>query len=219
MEHYEENYFNWQKNIGAFGGTANLFKFKKYINNDYKIIDFGSGGGFLLSNIDAKEKLGIEINPVARENANKFGITTYDSSNKIEDNWADLIISNHALEHVKEPLTELQNLYKKLKPDGKIVFVTPHEKRNRYKTNDINAHLYTWSEMNLGNLFTEAGFKVIEVREIKHKWPPFFSVIFKIFGKPVFHFTCRIWGLISNRISQVRIVATKTTTSNTNNYY
>lgn len=27
MNHYSEDYFNWQKNIGAFGGMANLFKF------------------------------------------------------------------------------------------------------------------------------------------------------------------------------------------------
>ena len=32
MNHYNVDYFNWQKNIGAFGGMANLFKFNNHIN-------------------------------------------------------------------------------------------------------------------------------------------------------------------------------------------
>jgi len=26
-QHYDQEYFNWQKNIGAFGGSANSSKF------------------------------------------------------------------------------------------------------------------------------------------------------------------------------------------------
>ncbi len=209
MKHYNEDYFNWQKNIGAFGGVVNLFKFEKYIREDDKVLDFGSGGGFLLANIQCKEKLGVEINPTARANANKLGINTLPSNEQIKDEWADVIISHHALEHVEHPLSVLQELYKKLKPDGKIIFVVPMERNNRYVPNDINFHLYTWSEMNLGNLFTLAGFQVKEVKEIKHRWPPHFMKIRKSVGPTIFNTICKVYARYRSDISQVRVVATK----------
>ncbi len=208
MEHYKEDYFNWQKNIGAFGGKANLFKFREHINPEYRILDFGSGGGFLLANIEAKEKIGIEINETARSQANEQGITTVASPDEIEDGWADLVISNHALEHVNDPLMEIRRLRKKIKPGGKIVLVVPYEKKNRYKANDINFHLFTWSEMNLGNLFTLAGYEIEDVSEIKHRWPPNFLKIHKLFGESIFNSVCKFYGLLkSGSISQVRIIA------------
>jgi len=63
--------------------------------------------------------------------------------------------------------------------------------------------------MNLGNLFTLAGFKVEKVDEIKHKWPPNFLKIRKTFGESGFNFICKIWARYKGNVSQVRVVATK----------
>ncbi|MCF7559598.1 class I SAM-dependent methyltransferase [Sabulilitoribacter multivorans] len=208
MTHYNRDYFDYQKHVGTFGGKANLFKFKKYVKKDYKVIDFGSGGGYLLSNFDCKEKIGIEINPSAVKIAKGLGIKTVSDAKEIENNWADLIVSNHALEHVPCPLSEIKKLYEKLKIGGKIILVVPYEKKNRYKPNDINFHLYTWSEMNLGNLFTSAGFVIDDVKELKHRWPPKYFMIRKIMGEKLFNVICRIYGGISST-SQVKIIATK----------
>ncbi|MHB8277011.1 MAG: class I SAM-dependent methyltransferase [Candidatus Humimicrobiaceae bacterium] len=143
-EHYNKDYFDWQKNMGAFGGWANLIKFKGYINDSFNVIDFGSGGGFLLNQIKCKDKIGIEINNEARKNASLLGIKSVKCTNEVSDEWSDLIISNNALEHTSEPLKELQQLYTKLKPKGKIIFVVPCESISyKYKTNDINKHLYS----------------------------------------------------------------------------
>ena len=48
---YDIKYFNWQKEIGQFGGIANKLIFEKHIKNDDIVIDFGSGGGYLLKYI------------------------------------------------------------------------------------------------------------------------------------------------------------------------
>jgi hypothetical protein len=62
----------------------------------------GAGGGFLIQSLkECDEKLGVEINPLAREEALKERkINLVASCSDLPDMWADVIISNHALEHV-----------------------------------------------------------------------------------------------------------------------
>jgi len=207
---YNRNYFNWQKPIGEFGGWANLDKFKDYLDENYKVVDFGCGGGNLLKNIKCKDKIGVEINREARKFATKIGVKTVDETSKIKNLWADLIISNNALEHTKNPLRELKMLYKKLKKGGTAVFIVPCESISyNYEKNDINHHLYSWSPMCIGNLFTEAGFTLISSRPYRHKWPPFYQTIAKICGRTLFNIICRINGLLSRDWHQVRVIAQK----------
>ncbi|MEM6630823.1 MAG: class I SAM-dependent methyltransferase [Bacteroidota bacterium] len=208
--HYKESYFKWQGKIGEFGGWANLDKFIDYIEEDFSIVDFGSGGGYLLNNIHCKEKIGIEINPTAIEKAEELGIKTVSSTDFIPDEYADLIISNNSLEHTTHPLEELRKLYKKLKVGGKMVFVVPCESISYdYRPNDINYHLYSWSPMCLGNLFTEAGFNVLESKAYKHKWPPNYEKIAKVFNRKIFNLTCKIYARMETSWYQVRVVAQK----------
>ncbi|MFP4522769.1 MAG: class I SAM-dependent methyltransferase [Fibrobacterota bacterium] len=204
---YGGEYYRWQKDLGTFGATSDYFKFASWIKKDYRIIDFGCGGGFLLSEIDCGEKIGIEINPEAVREAEGRGLRVFNDVGDAPDGWADLIISNHALEHTECPLKILKTLRNKLKPGGKAVFAVPNEKRNRYKTDDINGHLYTWSEMNIGNLFKSAGFSVLDVRELKHQWPPYSGKIRPVLGNRFFHVLCRIYGTLNNSISQIMIAA------------
>lgn len=207
--YYGKDYFDWQKEIGEFGGRANLFKFQKYIKSSDTVVDFGCGGGYLLKNLQCSQKIGIEPNKEARKIAGKNGIKTISSADELTENSIDVIISNHALEHVHNPFFELSKLHEKLKPGGKIIFVVPNEKKKKYLSNDINNHLYTWTEMNLGNLFTAVGFNVIEVNEIKHRWPPKYFRINEIFGERIFNLASKLYAIIFNNISQIRIVAEK----------
>ena len=41
------------------------------------------------------------------------------------DAVADVIVSNHALEHIEAPIDALRQLRPKVKPDGKLVLVLP----------------------------------------------------------------------------------------------
>lgn len=209
MSHYEKGYFDWQKDYGKFGGLVETFKFQPFIQPGDNVIDFGAGGGFLLNNLRCKGKMGLEINDSARAQSQALGVDSVKSVHEIPDNWADVIISNHALEHTFQPLDEIRSLYPKLKKGGKILFCVPLEKVNHYKPNDINQHLYTWSEMNLGNLFTLAGYHVISVKEIKYKWPPYFWIIRQKLGKFIFDLSCKIWARYKWKISQVMVVAEK----------
>ncbi|MDR0639266.1 MAG: class I SAM-dependent methyltransferase [Spirochaetaceae bacterium] len=118
---YNEEYFNWQKSIGKFGGWANQTKFVEYITDEDVVLGFGCGGGFLLKNLRGKKKIEVEINHSAAETARQNGIEVYNQVDDVSDDSVDVIISNNALEHTHYPLGELRNLYKKLKKGGIIV--------------------------------------------------------------------------------------------------
>ena len=49
INHYNKFYFNWQSEVGLFGAIANQIKFKTFIKSNQKVLDFGCGGGYMLS--------------------------------------------------------------------------------------------------------------------------------------------------------------------------
>lgn len=206
--HYSKKYFEYQKNVGQLGAILNKFKFAQFVSKNDVVIDFGCGGGYLLKNLNVKSRLGVEVNPEAVKQARQNKIKIYSKSESIENNIADVIISNNALEHVDEPLLELKILRKKLKKNGKLVLVVPHERISEWGLTNIDQHLYTWSPMNLGNLITRAGFKVDKIDYIKYKWPPiYYQEIHQLLGKTFFDLFCYIYGHLNTKSIQLRVVA------------
>lgn len=206
---YEQDYFDWQKNIGAFGGVANLFKFAPFLRREDRVLDFGCGGGYLLHNIQAAEKIGIEISDVARAEAQKHGLTVYKTTDEAPDLFAAAVISNHTLEHVECPVEELRRLLPKMQPGAKAIFVVPHQKPDEaYYENDVSQHLYTWNPLTLGNLFKAAGFVQIRVDVIRHTWPPNYQQVYQRYGQRGFDLICRLRAYrIGNY--QIRAIAEK----------
>ena len=204
--HYDSAYAAWADPISKFGGTANRFKFAPFVQDAVRIVDYGCGAGYLLAGLDVPEKLGIEINPAARERAAANGIRTVADTDEVPDDWADVIISNSVLEHVMRPYDELLRLRPKVRPGGRLVFVVPHEIRSRYVIDDINQHLYTWSPASAGNLFGAAGFTVEQVDSIRHAWPPGYAKIRAILGSRGFYGVARMYGVV-HRTRSIRVVA------------
>jgi len=208
--YYDDKYFTWQAPLGEFGGWANQTKFEEYISTESRVLDFGCGGGFLLKNMQCRKRVGVEVNPVAAEIAKKHGIEVYGTVEEVPDGYVDVVISNNALEHTLQPLQELKALHKKLRVGGRIVFIVPCESISySYQPHDVNRHLYSWSPMCIGNLFTEAGFAVIEAKPYIHKWPRGYRVIAKIGGRRLFEIACRLYGRMERSWFQVRVVAEK----------
>tara|TARA_Y100000816_G_C26068920_1_gene562023 strand:- start:32 stop:676 length:645 start_codon:yes stop_codon:yes gene_type:complete len=208
--HYDEKYFSWQKKIGHFGGQANKIKFEKLIKKNDKVLDFGCGGGYLLSSFENIEKYGVEINQIAVKEAEKNGLKVYKSSKDLPDNYFDTIISNHALEHCENPLLELRELYRSLKNQGIISICIPCDDiKIKFKRDDEHMHLYSWSPRNLGNILKVSGFKVIESKPFISKWIPFRYRLKKYMSWSVFHILCKFWGRFDNDWYQAIAIAKK----------
>lgn len=205
-DHYDAAYFEWYKDMGAFLGWANLPRFAPYIRETDTVLEFGCGGGYLLKNIRCARKLGIEINPIARATARDNGVEVYERTSEVGAK-ADVVISNHALEHVEHPLAELIALRDRLVAGGRAVFVVPCDGIGQaYVPNDINQHLYTWNAMTLGNLFTAAGFTVIHSKALLYASPPFYRQIAK-FGRFAFDVASILYGNLRRSRAQVHLLA------------
>jgi len=208
-EYYDELYFENYSKTAEFSGRISCKLFQKYVSENMTVIDFGCGGGHLLKNLNAKEKIGVEINDVARAFAKKQGIKSVKYADEIEDNYADIIISTNVLEHVENPLECLRILRNKLKEEGKIVFLVPNESCNKeYSRSEINNHLYTWNCLNIGNLFKAAGFFVHSVMNIQEVWPKNFETIAQEVSGELFDVICEMGGVIHDE-NRCLIVAYK----------
>jgi SAM-dependent methyltransferase len=196
-QHYGIAYFDWQRSIGAFGGKANRFRYQPYIRPNDRVVDFGCGGGFLLRELRCGERRGVEVNPAARAEAERNGITCVASAAELPTDWADVVISHSALEHVEYPLGELRSLVRRLRPGGIMVFSVPHETlAAQYSATDINQHLHTWSPRALGNLFAQAGISVERVYSSRMMWPPKYQLLYRLLGEQGFLRACATYRWI-----------------------
>lgn len=208
---YGYNYFQFQKRAGELGALLDVWKFEEYISPNDTVLDFGCGGGYLLSALKCKSKYGIEINPTAAFEAIRKDILVLDEINKMPKNLQfDVIISNHALEHVPNPLETIKELKNHLKDSGRIVVYVPLEdwrrKGQSFDRNDINRHLYAWTPKCIGNLFLTAGYDVKEVKIVNHAWIPFAGICNKILPSRIFNGVCNIWSIV-HKLRQIRVVA------------
>jgi len=189
--HYDAAYWAFQSRIGRIGGKLNKFKFEKHVNAGDTLLDFGCGGGYLLAELEAADKWGFDVNPHARAQAETLGVHTVEAMAQLPDAKFDVVVSNHALEHVPRPLEALQEICRVLRPGGVCVIVVPCEQASEqgfaYRRNDVNQHLYTWCPQALGNLLGLAGLTVQECSTLRHKWPADYETAC---AQPDFHQRC-----------------------------
>ena len=194
-------YLAWQDTLGEVNGKINAKKFKNYDLSDCVVLDFGSGTGNLLNSIVAKKKIAVEINQDAHELIAKRGITAYSNIEVIPSATIDVVISNHALEHVPFHIQALREIKRTLKPGGLLLLVFPIDdwrNQKRYDSNDINHHLNTWTPLLLGNSLKEAGFAVEKhsIELINHAWFPGYHKLYRL---PGFDFACFIYAIVRRR--------------------
>lgn len=172
-----EIYFQKQKAVGQVAARWNLHFYNQIIGANDRILDFGCGGGFLLHELVCCEKIGVDINPAARQCAEALGIRAYSTLDELGDRKFTKIISNHALEHVPSPLTALQKLNSLLEHSGILVLLLPMEdwrasEQRKISDDDAAHHLYTWTPRTLANLLLEAKFKPLSVEVVMDAMPP-----------------------------------------------
>ena len=147
-------------------------KFIKVINAklDWKILDIGSGAGeklLALNRIGFKNILGIDPNLAEDIEYNKGLKILKKSLFDIEDKF-DLILFNHSIEHMEDPVTILKETAKKMVDDSIVVIRVPvaacyaWKKYGTYWDGlDAPRHLFIPTKKSLKILAEKSGFKII----------------------------------------------------------
>lgn len=198
MTYYSKDYFAWQKKAGEYGALIDITYYERYLRSSDTLLDFGCGGGYMLSKVVCKKKYGVDINEYARIEATKKGLKVYPSLDSLPKNIKfTRIMSHHTLEHLHNPLDTLVQLRSKLEKNGALICIVPIDdwrSQKSFKKKDINNHLYTWTPLLLKNLFKEAGYTIVDVKILYDAWVPYSRFYYTYIPKWLYNFMSKIWS-------------------------
>ena len=151
---------------------VNSLKFKKSYKP--KLLDLGCGTGFVTSAIKNKyEKYGQEVGKESYNFAKKYFDHMYLGklkSNTYDENYFDVILFLHVIEHVPNPIEILQIIRKILKPNGKVLIATPNfgsacsiRYKNNFRMLHDKTHISLFSDLKLFELLNDIGMTVENV--------------------------------------------------------
>ncbi|MFA5088833.1 MAG: class I SAM-dependent methyltransferase [Candidatus Omnitrophota bacterium] len=140
-----------------------------------RLLEIGCGNGKRLKRMQRLgwEVTGQEIDPISAAVARASGkcdVFVGELENlAFPENYFDAIITNHVLEHAYDPLVLMRECYRILKPQGRLVIVTPNSESlgHRYFKKDWLGvdpprHLHIFKTNNLSDLGIKGGFKVVK---------------------------------------------------------
>lgn len=154
-----------EKGLYNFVAEVRFSDLEKYIQTATKICEIGSGYGAFLKLLtdrsDGAVVYAVEPDEEARRMFFSKGKYIKDLS-CLPDQYFDLILSFHTLEHVRDPISFLMMIRKGLSDDGICIIEVPLlDEVERHWNNVHFAHLNYFSEDSLRTSFIAAGFDVV----------------------------------------------------------
>ncbi|RZJ72053.1 MAG: methyltransferase domain-containing protein [Flavobacterium sp.] len=106
-EQYHANKHFLNDEVKEMMAEKRVKKFLRFVKPETRLLEYGVGGGFNIKNLVCKEKDGFDIATSIKDQVEKLGIRFIDSEDKIPNDYYDVIICNHVLEHVPNPIETL----------------------------------------------------------------------------------------------------------------
>ena len=132
-----------------------------------KILDLGCGRGEMLNAFShgGFEVYGADLDSDARELCRPHRVEVCDFENEkitYDDNYFDYIFSKSVIEHLNNPLLVSKEIYRMLKPGGKIILMTPSWQHTRWGPFYLDfTHKTPFTIPSLKDLLLLSGFKEI----------------------------------------------------------
>ena len=146
--------------------------------NQLNLLDVGCGrGDFLLrSEHCGYNSMGIDFDPETVKIACSRGLNARVSEIQElpESKLYDAVTMSHVLEHVKDPILTLNNIFKRIKPGGYFYVATPNFNsagrrvfKNNWRGCDVPRHMQFFSTETLRNALEKVGFnEVVQVYDL-----------------------------------------------------
>jgi len=181
---YEKTY--WQEVVDPDGRERNLLRERKRYLKDIKqelkflnslpagrILDIGCGLGYLLSGVNKRwKKHGLEISRFAAKKASKWGEIYVGElkSAKYPQKYFDVVVMHHVIEHLKDPVGAIAEVYRILKNKGILLLGTPdfdsgcaRRFGKNYRLLKDPTHISLFSNDSIKRLLRDYGFVINKV--------------------------------------------------------
>jgi 2-polyprenyl-3-methyl-5-hydroxy-6-metoxy-1,4-benzoquinol methylase len=171
-------------------------------SKEMKVLDIGCAYGYFLKLCDeiGCETYGIDISKYAikqakKETKAKLFVHDVDKGLPMFSNdFFDLITMFDVIEHLTSPFLTLKEVYRILKPKGKLVITTPNinaidrfikkffGKEEEWHGYHDKTHLYLFTPLSLKFLVERSGFKTVKIETPFHPLPRFIQKIVNKLG-------------------------------------
>ncbi len=191
-------------------------KIAPHVHSTDLVFEYGVGSGWNLAELNCRRRIGYDVSEFLDETLRGRGIEFIKDTKWLDRYSVDVALCHHTLEHVPNPPAVLQELHRVLCAHGKLLLYVPYEKETKYQHFDVNEpnhHLYSWNVQTLGNLVTEAGFKVVEAGLGEFGYDRFAASWAERLrlGESGFRFIRRLVQVVKP-MREVRVIAVKTET-------
>jgi SAM-dependent methyltransferase len=146
------------------------------------LLEIGAGYGFFLD--EAREyfdfRAGTEMSRTAAEHAaSRVDLLVHGGIDKLDKGVDfDCIVLSHVLEHIYQPRNFLESIMKHLKPDGKLIIVTPDMgnfwrliMRSSWPSFKVPEHVLFFDSNSLVRLLKSCGFREMYSLPYPHAFP------------------------------------------------
>ena len=141
---------------------------------DGRLLDVGCGSGLFLARMRALgwQVCGVEPDSeAARIGRERYGLDIRSTVEDLESEWFDAVTLHHVIEHLPDPLAVLTKVRRRLRPEGRLVVVTPNPEglgRRIFRRNWIHwdppRHLHVFSAESLATVARRADFHPTTIR-------------------------------------------------------
>ncbi|MGM5482562.1 MAG: class I SAM-dependent methyltransferase [Nanobdellota archaeon] len=163
---------NFQKQVSHGKKIIDFISDQINIDSSTKVLDIGcASGGVLLPFISQGAHVtGFDFDKDYLEFGQSYGLPIYHAIEHDSSQKYDMIILNHVLEHMREPIMELESLRTQLTDDGLIYIEVPgiYDIKSTYGSLNLyfqNAHFWHFVSNTLKNVASTSGLEPVKNNE------------------------------------------------------